>query len=63
MRSMIIAAGLVAIAAGLFAHPAAAKKSKMGCEVGKEVWNAAEGKCVAGKYTRKTARRGKKEAE
>src|SRR6478735_4175228 len=34
MRSMIIAAGVFALAAGILAHPAAAKKSKMGCEVG-----------------------------
>ena len=38
----------------MFVQPAAAKKSKMGCEIGKEVWDAAEGKCVAGKYTKKT---------
>jgi hypothetical protein len=63
MRSMIVAIGLAALAVGSFVQPAVAKKSKMGCEVGKEVWDAAEGKCVAGKYTRKTARRGKKEAE
>jgi hypothetical protein len=63
MRSMIVAIGLTALAVGLFVQPAVAKKSKMGCEVGKEVWDAAEGKCVAGKYTRKTARRGKKAAE
>jgi hypothetical protein len=53
---MIVAIGLAALAVGLFVQPAAAKKSKMGCEVGKEVWDAAEGKCVAGRYTRKTAR-------
>ena len=63
MRSMIVAIGLAALAVGLFVQPAAAKKSKMGCEVGKEVWDAAEGKCVAGKYTRKTAKRSKKAAE
>jgi len=63
MRSMIVAIGLAALVVGSFVQPAAAKKSKMGCEVGKEVWDAAEGKCVAGKYTKKTARRGKKEAE
>ena len=63
MRSMIVAIGLAALAVGSFVQPAVAKKSKLGCEVGKEVWDAAEGKCVAGKYTRKTARRGKKEAE
>ena len=62
MRSMIVAIGLAALAVGSFVQPAVAKKSKMGCEVGKEVWDAAEGKCVAGRYTRKTARRGKKEA-
>jgi hypothetical protein len=49
MRSMIIAVGLVALAAGGFVQPAAAKKSKMGCEVGKEHWDAGVGKCVAGK--------------
>ena len=57
MRSMIIAAGLVAIAAGLFAHPAAAKKSKMGCEMGRERWDATEGKCVSGRQATRTARR------
>jgi hypothetical protein len=25
----------------------------MGCEIGKEVWDAAQGKCVAGRYTKK----------
>ena len=61
MRSMIIAAGLVALAAGLLAQPAAAKKSKMGCEVGKEYWDAAEGKCMPGKSTKKTAKKAKKD--
>ena len=60
MRPMIAATALAAFAAVALAQPAAAKKSKMGCEVGKEVWNAAEGKCVPGKYTRKTAKKGKK---
>jgi hypothetical protein len=53
MRSMVVAIGLVALAVGAFAQPAAAKKSKMGCEIGKEVWDAAQGKCVAGRYTKK----------
>jgi hypothetical protein len=61
MRSMIIAIGLAALAAGAFVHPAEAKKSKMGCEIGKEIWDATQGKCVAGKYTRKTAKKTKKE--
>ncbi len=60
MRSMIIAAGLAAFAAAMLAQPAAAKKSKMGCEVGREHWDAVEGKCMAGKSTRKS-RKAKKE--
>ena len=57
MRSMIIALGVVALAAGSFAVPATAAKSKMGCEVGKEVWNAAEGKCLPGTASAKTAKK------
>jgi hypothetical protein len=53
MRSMIVAIGLAALAVGAFVQPAAAKKSKMGCEIGKEVWDAAQGKCVTGRYTKK----------
>jgi hypothetical protein len=60
MRSMIIVAGLAALVAGVLAQPAAAKKSKMGCEVGKEIWDASQGKCVAGTY-KKTAKKGKKD--
>ena len=61
MRAMIVAIGLAALAAGVLAQPAAAKKSKMGCEIGKEVWDASQGKCVAGQYTRKTAKKPKAE--
>jgi hypothetical protein len=32
----------------------------MGCEVGKEVWDAAQGKCVPGKYSSKSAKKAKK---
>ena len=46
MRSMIIAAGLIVIGAGIYAQPAAAKKSKMGCEIGREHWDATEAKCM-----------------
>jgi hypothetical protein len=53
MRSTIVAIGLTALVLGSFAQPAAAKKSKMGCEIGKEIWDAAQGKCVAGRYTKK----------
>jgi hypothetical protein len=33
----------------------------MGCEVGKEHWDAAEGKCLPGKGAKKTAKKAKKE--
>ena len=62
MRSMIVVLGLAALAAVSFTQPAAAKKSKMGCEVGKEIWDAGQGKCVPGKYSKKkTAKKAKKE--
>jgi hypothetical protein len=40
----MLVAGLV-----FAAEPAAAAKSKMGCDLGKEHWDAAAGKCVPGK--------------
>lgn len=49
MRSMIVAIGLSAFAVAAFVQPATAAKTKKGCEIGKEVWNASEGKCVPGK--------------
>jgi hypothetical protein len=52
MRLAVLAYGLGALAlTGLVysSDPAAAAKTKMGCERGKEVWNASAGKCVAGK--------------
>ena len=52
MRFVGVVCGLGALAlAGLVysAEPADAAKSKMGCERGKERWNAAVGKCEAGK--------------
>jgi hypothetical protein len=54
MRSMIVVLGLAALAAVSFTQPAAAKKSKMGCEVGKEIWDADQGKCVPGRYAKKS---------
>jgi hypothetical protein len=60
MRSMIVAIGLTAFAVGSLVQPAAAKKSKMGCEIGKEIWDASTGKCVEGRYTKKTAKKSKK---
>ena len=61
MRATIVAIGLAALAAGMLAQPAAAKKSKMGCEIGKEIWDASQGKCVVGKYTKKTAKKAKEQ--
>ena len=63
MRSMIVVIGLAALAVGSISQPAAAKQSKMGCQIGKEVWDASQGKCVAGKYTRKGSRRAKAKVE
>ena len=48
MRTMIVGLALAALAVA-FVYPAVAAKSKMGCEVGKEVWNAGAGKCEPGK--------------
>jgi hypothetical protein len=58
MRLSVLAYGLGALGlAGLVfaADPAAAAKSKMGCERGKEVWDAGAGKCMAGKPKAKKA--------
>jgi hypothetical protein len=48
MRSVIVLLGVVTLTAVAFWQPAIAAKSKMGCEIGKEVWNATEGKCMPG---------------
>jgi|GEM_PF-1862974 hypothetical protein len=57
MRSMIVALTLAGFAACVLGQPASAAKTKMGCEIGKQVWSGSEGKCVAGKskYSGKTA--------
>jgi hypothetical protein len=60
MRLVILALGAVALAGvALSPGPASAAKSKMGCEVGKEVWNATSGRCEAGrsKYAGVSARK------
>ena len=52
MRLALVACGLGALALSalsLSSDPAAAAKTKMGCERGKEVWNASAGKCLPGK--------------
>ena len=65
MRFVLVALGALAFV-GLAAspEPASAAKTKMGCERGKEAWNATLGRCEAskgGKATR-TARRSAKKA-
>jgi len=54
MRLMMVVIGL---AAGVAFSPngAAAATTKMGCEIGSQVWDASEGKCVPG--THKYAKR------
>jgi hypothetical protein len=49
----------------LSSDPVTAAKTKMGCERGKEVWNASIGKCVPGKskYAKVASRKAKKKAE
>jgi hypothetical protein len=49
MRVSVIASVLSLFALiALVAGPADAAKSKMGCEIGQEVWNAQLGKCEPG---------------
>jgi len=60
MRLVVPAFGLSALAiVGFMAssEPASAAKTKMGCERGKQVWNATLGRCEAGKskYVRMAA--------
>jgi hypothetical protein len=59
MRLSVIAGALGALVAGLLlaAEPATAAKSKLGCERGKERWDAAAGKCVPGKAKAKMAKK------
>ena len=60
MRFMMLAlaAGGIALAAAVGASDSAsAQKTKMGCEKGAEVWDAAAGRCVPGqsKWQKKPA--------
>jgi hypothetical protein len=65
MRLIVLACGLgvLALAGATFSSdPAAAAKTKMGCERGKQVWNATAGKCEArkaGKPAKKAAKAAK----
>ena len=56
----MLGVGFSVVAMGMQVEPAAAAKSKMGCEIGSEVWSASEGKCVPG--TPKYAKRGEAKA-
>jgi hypothetical protein len=62
MRLVVLACGLgvLALAGATFSSdPAAAAKTKMGCERGKQAWNATAGKCEArkaGKPAKKAAK-------
>ena len=48
VRFVGFACGLAALAVMVYSAPADAAKTKMGCERGKEKWNAAAGKCEPG---------------
>jgi hypothetical protein len=56
MRSSFIVLTLAALAIGAATYPVAAAKTKMGCEIGAETWDASAGKCVPGasKYSKKS---------
>jgi hypothetical protein len=60
MRFTVIAISAVALAAA-FVGPARAAKSKMGCQIGSEIWDASQGKCVPGKHTKKSTKKSKKD--
>jgi len=60
MRIRIVALSLGALVIASVAHPATAAKTKMGCERGKEIWDASAGKCVPGKYVKKASKKAEK---
>jgi hypothetical protein len=65
MRFVVPALGLGALAlVGFMAtsEPASAAKSKMGCEIGKQTWDASAGQCVAAKGKAKKAKKARKTA-
>ena len=65
MRLVVVALGALALA-GLVGSPApaSAAKTKKGCEIGKQVWNATLGRCEAGKskYARVASKAAPKKA-
>jgi hypothetical protein len=60
MRIKIALLSLGALVAGSFVYPASADKTKMGCERGKEMWDAQAGKCVPGSKASKSAKKSDK---
>ena len=56
MRWTVITISAVALVAAMFIGPAKAAKSKMGCEIGSEIWDASQGKCVPGKHAKKSTK-------
>ncbi|HWE18838.1 MAG TPA: hypothetical protein VG758_16895 [Hyphomicrobiaceae bacterium] len=60
MRLVVVGLGALALAGLVLSAgpgPASAAKTKMGCERGKQVWNATQGQCVAGKSKYRMAAR------
>jgi hypothetical protein len=57
----MITIGAVALVGVMFVGPAKAAKSKMGCEIGSEIWDASQGKCVPGKQAKKSTKKAKKD--
>jgi hypothetical protein len=62
MRRFAYGLGALAVVGLVYGSGAEAAKSKMGCERGKEVWDAAAGKCVPGKAKAKAAKKTAKKA-
>jgi len=61
MRWTIITISAVALVGAMLMGPAKAAKSKMGCEIGSEIWDASQGKCVPGKHAKKSTKKAKKD--
>jgi hypothetical protein len=67
MRKVLVAMTAAAFAFGTFgaidtASAAKAKTTSKGCIIGKQKWDATEGKCVAAKPVTKAAKKVKKPA-
>lgn len=67
MRKAIVALSMTAFALGSFASidtasAAAAKMTKMGCIVGKQKYDAAQGKCMNARPVKKVVKASKKPA-